>query len=230
MQCLSVSLRWSLAFTVLPCFCVHLAVAQSGTGDTESRRITMNSPWAKTLKPTDYGVSRIEDPSSCYGSNRDSSGGSFLPTSVRCKTPAVVSPSVQSQINSAPPLAFFGLVTVRWESAEPVLALHPVAIPDDFRGHYVISVSGLPPAVFSGLPNPGAIICVSKRKKAQADLARLSETRKVLLLGFPASALPIRVEDKTIDFMLDVRGIILRTHFVPREMMAKSGKLDLKIY
>jgi hypothetical protein len=137
--------------------------------DDEMHRMVNNSPWAKTTRAEAPGVDSIQSVGFC-GAPSASTNGTPLPTR---PTPGSCGARQDTGIVQASPrledakeaLAFYGQVTVRWESAEPILQVTRTLLPDQFINHYVISVTGLPAGILSNgsTPLPAAVLSARKR-------------------------------------------------------------------
>ena len=133
-------------------------------------------------------------------------------------------------------------VTIRWESAQPILDALGRPLPGDFENRYVISVSGLPPGVMDGRRRPKADPAMVEdgltpkarmieQLKASATLAARGKEPEqpglvapaprapaTYLFGFSKELLPLDGDDHEILFTLHTGLISLRAKFEPREM------------
>ena len=111
--------------------------------DEEKESITTNSPWARTVrsdKPDLNGVNSAQ-------------GDGWLPPPCEifvywCH----VAGREPGKGDAKPLLAFYGQVTVRWESAKPILQITGTHLPEEFRNYYVVAVTGLPPSSMEHQP------------------------------------------------------------------------------
>jgi len=133
--------------------------------------------------------------------------------------------------------------TVLWESAEPLLAaLHP-EFPEEFEGHYVITLSGIPwpPRNFRGEDDDRSEQDELDRLKAvtflkpergrslQPGLLKQPISSSVngsILFGFSKDLLDIGEDDKEVEFTTRLGKSLIQVRFLPREMHYR-GKLAL---
>jgi hypothetical protein len=188
------------------------------SGD-ESRQLISNSPWAKTTRTEEPGVDSIAPVSSYYDC------GALV-----ARRPPVCGLSRQTPVIESPPtpdakttIVFYGEVIVRWESAAPILQITRISLPDEFRDHYVIGVTGLPASLFSNTSTlttqAGAQLIVRKRPPHQADFIALTSDKRTLLFAFPKASVSVKSTDKAIGFNMSLKGIVIKTQFDPREMV-----------
>lgn len=140
--------------------------------DDEKLAIVGNSPWAKVTHADAPGVSI-----------RHLDGFAPVPGAPKHPKTVVVQPSPQPE-SAKEALAFYGPVTVRWESAEPILQVTRTLLPDQFKNHYVISVTGLPAGILSNgsTPLPAAVLSARKGPPLAVTHGFLP-TRSVALLS-----------------------------------------------
>jgi hypothetical protein len=199
--------------------------------DDEMHRMVNNSPWAKTTRAEAPGVESIQPVAGC-GAPAASTSGAPLPTrtpspcGARQDTGAVHASPRPDDAKEA--LAFYGQVTVRWESAEPILQVTRTLLPDQFRNHHVISVTGLPAGILSNgsTPLPAAVLSARKRPPEQAEFVALISDKLTLLFGFPKRNPVIKASDKALSFSMDLSGIRIKARFDPKEMIYR-GQLAL---
>lgn len=122
-------------------------------------------------------------------------------------------------------------VTVRWESAQPILEALKTTLPEDLTDRYVISVSGLsiPPAERPGMPERlknSSFLQAKGKKPAQPGVVRYARDGAVLLFGFSKEFLSLTAADKDVQFSINNADFSLRARFEPREMMYR-GQLAL---
>jgi hypothetical protein len=146
-------------------------------------------------------------------------------------------------------------VTVRWESAQPIVDASGVPVAADFAGRYVLSVSGLPIGVMerprrgagaepiSADPREntpaarqrrmveqlqsGATLEAKGKEPEQPGMVRpVPRTPGTYLFGFSKELLPLSSNDKEIVFTLRTALMSVRTKFEPREMLYR-GQLAL---
>lgn len=130
-------------------------------------------------------------------------------------------------------------VTVRWESAKPMLGATKRILPPIFENSYAISVTGLPRAVLIvGLAGAGAASDPADRQKAsiQRLLAGTTLTAKgydprvaafvvqsndlaSLIFGFEKGASPFSLDDREIVFRMELDIASIQARFEPKEMI-----------
>jgi hypothetical protein len=192
--------------------------------DDEKHAMVANSPWAKVTHADAPGVSvrRLDKfaPVPCS----PSIPGSCAPNHPKT---VVVQASPRPE-DATQALAFYGPVTVRWESAEPILQVTRTSLPDQFRNHYVISVTGLPAGILSNgsTPLPGAVLSARKGPPQQAEFVALTSDKLTLLFAFPKRTPAIKASDKALSFRMDLSGIRIKARFDPKEMIYR-GQLAL---
>jgi hypothetical protein len=131
---------------------------------------------------------------------------------------------------------------VRWESARPILEAMKVPLPEAFEGRYVISVSGVPLMNVRSTRSSGEDEdATTSRRHEQDDLDRLKGltsleargrdplqagvvarqigTGSSFLFGFSRELLPLETRDTDFMFSTQLGGLIVRAHFVPKEML-----------
>jgi hypothetical protein len=128
--------------------------------------------------------------------------------------------------------AFHG--TVRWESALPIRDALKSPLPDTFDGHYVLAVAGIPlldnrdpdsrdtDTADDSLDNLKAMTSLQVKGKdyVQAGIVkRQVGTGNVLLFGFSKEMLPISKQDGEINFSAQMRRLIVKARFTPKEML-----------
>jgi hypothetical protein len=128
-------------------------------------------------------------------------------------------------------------VTVRWESAQPILDALRAPLAADFEGHYVVSVTNLPlpPVRRAGRGDEttpddtldriqnGATLQVKGKDPVEAGIARRSHIGSILF-GFLKDQLHLAPGDREIVFALNTRELTLKTKFDAKEMIYR-GKL-----
>ncbi len=142
--------------------------------------------------------------------------------------------------NAGPP------VTVRWESAPPVLDATRLTLPPAFRDSYAVSVTGLPPAVLmmgaragENLPDDPAArqragverllaattLTAKGREPQKAAFVVQSNDLTSLIFGFGKTQ-PFSLDDHELVFHMQLGGAAVHAKFEPKEMMW-NGKLAL---
>ena len=138
-------------------------------------------------------------------------------------------------------------VTIRWESARPILEATKEKLPADFSGHYVLAVAGLPlewgldrsgrgnrgaedPSVrLSDLVErlqAGATLGARGKDPEGAGIVRRAPSDEAWLFGFSRELLPLTRADKNIEFSLNSGPMEVKAKFEPAEMMYR-GQLAL---
>jgi hypothetical protein len=122
--------------------------------------------------------------------------------------------------------------TVRWESAQPLLDAVHTQFPQDFAGHYVIGVSGLP--VFEGRAFQTGDESMIERLKGAATLQAKGKpsyqaglvwrSKAGMWFGFAQEAMPLTPADRDVMFLLRANQLEVRATFEPKEMLY-LGKL-----
>jgi hypothetical protein len=193
--------------------------------DDEKHQILNNSPWAKTARAEAPGGDSIQPVGDFNCRSAPPSGSGTCgqkPTAI-----LHASPPPEAARES---LAFYGQVTVRWESAKPILEVTRMVLPDQFRNHYVISVTGLPVSVLSntsnGTPLPTAVLSMQRRPPEPAEFVALTSAKVALLFAFPKRNPVIAATDKTLSFTMNLSGIKIKTTFDPEKMVYR-GLLEL---
>ena len=187
--------------------------------DDEKHRMVNNSPWAKTTHAdAPVGAVRRMDGFKSVG---------CLDCAPKHPKTVMVQASPQRE-DSNGTLAFYGQVTVRWESANPILQVTQTALPNEFRNHYVISVTGMPVGVLSNAstPLPTAVLSARKGPPEKAEFVALTSDKRTLLFGFPERNPVIKASDKALTFRMDLSGIRIQARFDPKEMIYR-GQLAL---
>lgn len=195
----------------------------------EVQWLNTRSPWARRIraeappepaKPTaEFSGAPTPDSLSAAGKGINS-------------TPASIVRIPNRRTPNAGGIAFYGEVTVRWESAAPVAAVTKVPLPPEFAGHYVLSVTGLPTQLLSTIvpqgmrPFLGTNLSVKGRPPVAAEYVFLTEDRKTLGFAIPSDQLALTMENRTAMFTVICEGLMLRSTFDLRAMKYR-GRLDL---
>jgi hypothetical protein len=193
----------------------------------EIRRLTTDSPWAKKVRSeapsggTQHApvaaVRSVSTDEAIRTHTTPRVGGTILPTPEKSGTGG---------------LAFYGEAVVRWESAEPIALANKLPFPDEFAGHYALSISGLPQqlvtAMISGGLNGfvGTNLTVQGRTPVIADFVLLTTDKRFLVFAIPKNAAEVRASDKTATFTMTCKGFTLKARFEPKEMTFR-GRLAL---
>lgn len=136
-------------------------------------------------------------------------------------------------------------VTVRWESAQPILDATNEKLPAEFNGHYVLAVEGLP--LDWGFDRPGrgkrttedvrlselieslrsgATLSARGKDPEGAGIVRRAPLDESWLIGFSRELLPLTSADKNVEFKLNSGPMLIKAKFEPAEMMYR-GRLAL---
>lgn len=121
---------------------------------------------------------------------------------------------------------------VTWASAAPILAATKTPLPDAFRDHFTLSVSGLLPG--SSLTSPDRLDDLKQfttlkpktRALAQAGVVEWQAASKTLLFGFSRDILEFSKTDPVADFETKIGRLGLKVRFEPKEMIYR-GQLAL---
>lgn len=134
-------------------------------------------------------------------------------------------------------------VTIRWESAQPILEATREKLPAEFKGHYVLAVAGLP--LEWGLDRPargsrnagdssvrvsdlverleaGATLAAKGKDPEGAGIVRRSPSDEAWLFGFSRELLPLTRADKDVEFLLNSGPMVVKAKFEPAEMMYRG--------
>lgn len=68
-----------------------------------------------------------------------------------------------------------------------------------------------------------ATLALPKNNRLPAEFVALTDDKRTLLFAFPASVRPFQIHDKAITFEMQFSGIILKTPFEPKKMMAHGS-------
>src|SRR5207248_5818662 len=103
-------------------------------------------------------------------------------------------------------IAFYGEVTIRWESAPPLRAVNGLQMEGRFAKHHVLSVTGLPPqmieAEHTGVPGifAGTTLVAGNRDPVHPDYVTFADGKRRLVFSFPSDRLKITHDTKAIVF------------------------------
>ena len=180
--------------------------------DDEKRAMVVDSPWAKVTRAEVPGVTM-----------RHTAGFKSVPGAAKHPKTVAVQSSPQPEPDDGA-LAFYGPVTVRWESAEPILQVTRTYLPDQFKNHYVISVTGLPSGILSNgsTPLPAAVLSARTGPPERAEFVALTGDKRTLLFAFPKRNPAIKARDKALSFRLDLSGIRIQAKFEPKRMIDRG--------
>jgi hypothetical protein len=190
--------------------------------DGDKVQIMTNSPWVKVVR----SVTPAPGPAGTWDGFPSSPGGDRDQGPPSRHSASFSAPAPKADLKS--PLAFYGPVTIRWETASPIRQLTDIVLPDAFENHYVISVKGLPASVLRphGPLLPNASLSARNRQPKAAEFVALTGDKLTVLLAFPVFDPPITASDKTIVFRMNLTGITLDAKFEPEKMICR-GRLDL---
>ncbi|MCU1233735.1 MAG: hypothetical protein JWP63_1702 [Candidatus Solibacter sp.] len=222
----------------------------------EIDRLITKSPWAKEVKAT-YAPG--ENPSSNGGGSPNggggyppNSGGGGYPGGGRSRggigIPGIGGLSIPGMGGGGRPRNGGGngrgqtspyQGTVRWESALPIQDAMKSDPPEEFGGHYVISVNGIP--LMGGARYQGEDDSASSRRQEEDDMDRLKglsllevkgknhvqagiAKRQVssgssFLIGFSKELLPLHTQDSEVIFTTQLGHLVLKAHFLLKEML-----------
>jgi hypothetical protein len=217
----------------------------SAWSNDEIEQLTTRSPWAKEInaefmRDADYTTGGADGPQIGTGgvisAPRSQSGGSFEMGGGDAR-------ASRGGARREP-------VTVRWESAQPILDALVVPLKSELKGRYAISVSNLPAGVMEsrrvqssgkleedsapaalqrrmieGLKG-GATLEVRGKEPEQAGVVTSGPVAGTYLFGFSKEFLTIGPNDKDILFTLQTGLMTVKAKFQPKEMMYR-GKLAL---
>jgi hypothetical protein len=197
--------------------------------EEEKRLIITNSPWARTVrskgliagsKVSPVAAARAGSPCPVPGA----AGASpvIIAQSAACNDGTNENAGVADSKQS---LAFYGQVTVRWESAAPMRLITGIRLPDEFRDHYVISVIGLPTPLLNEMPVATLSSSSNKHRHISAQFVRLMD-KQALFFAFSHRSLPIKTGDIAIGFTMHLSGITVTAQFNPKDMTYR-GQLAL---
>jgi len=214
--------------------------------EKDIERIMTKSPWAKKA-PVDSGrgVAAFSGPATPKGDPLPSAGNTKGPQGGGGQMEDGPGPGGGGGTSQPEAL-------VRWESALPILVAQKRQLPEAFKGHYAISITGF--RLAGGAPPPGGGATGKQgggfnpeamRAAQQSALEKAKETTKLerkgkdpihpsiisqnglsLVLLFPHGTQPIELEDKEVTLTLQVGLPLLKTKFNLKEM-AFQGKLEL---
>jgi hypothetical protein len=217
----------------------------SAWSDSEIELLTTRSPWAKEtnaefMQDADYTTGGADGPQVGPGgvisAPRGQSGGSF---------------EMGGEGRNSRGGARREPVTVRWESAQPILDALGIPLKKELKDRYVVSVSNLPIGIMqsrrhaensAGLEedrSPAAIqsrmieelkgaatLEVRGKEPEQAGVVTTAPAPGTYLFGFSKELLPIGPNDKEILFTLQTGLMTVKAKFQPKDMMYR-GKLAL---
>jgi hypothetical protein len=155
--------------------------------------------------------------------------GTALPRTPRISTTPIedtVAPE-ESKPGSNAPVAFYGQVTVTWESAAPIRLARREPLGPEFAQHYAIRVTGLPPQTFmndSGktpaifrLLTATFLDARAGRRELPDYVLRIPE-QKALVFAFPTAGLRLSRADRVVSFTMNLNEMSIKVRFDPRQM------------
>lgn len=132
---------------------------------------------------------------------------------------------------------------IRWETAQPVREADKSKLPDSFKDHYVISISGIPlmnggrrSAGYGGDDSQSSqqdqfdrlkqFTTLQPKGKAIAQPGVVEQQGGTYLFGFSKDSLQLSADDKEFDFASRLGSLIVKTKFIAKEMKYR-GKLAI---
>lgn len=116
--------------------------------------------------------------------------------------------------------------TVRWESAKPILEAMKAPLPDQFAGHYVISVNGFPllgreqeDDQWENLKQLTSLQPKGKELAQAGVVHRQVSAGSSFLFGFSREFLGLGVEDKDVVFSSRFGQLTVKAKFELKEML-----------
>lgn len=210
--------------------------------DREIEQLTTHSPWAKEvngdfMSDADYTTNGAEGPQIGRGGQIERPGADS---------------SGQFQMGGDhPQMKHREPVTVRWESAQPIIDAGGTPLSPEFASRWVIGVTGLPVGIMErrGRGNPanarddnspltlrrrmiealsvGATLEARGKEPAGAGIVRAApRTADTYLFGFSKDLLPLTAADREVVFILRTGLMEVKAKFELREMIYR-GKLAL---
>jgi hypothetical protein len=195
--------------------------------EEEKYRVLHSSPWATTARAeaprgVDRGPTLVPATPVGEQTGPPSKGGGRVMT-----LPSLDATPPVEDANSRESLAFYGQVTIRWESAIPILQITRSVLPVEFLNHYVISVTGLPAGVLSiGWHLASAALAARGHSFERAEFVGLAGDKLALLFAFQKLRPPIKESDRTLSFVMNLSGIKVKATFQPKGMTYR-GQLEL---
>jgi hypothetical protein len=136
-----------------------------------------------------------------------------------------------SHPGSTAPVAFYGEVTVTWESSAPIRLARREPLGPEFDRHYAIRVTGLPTQTFMNSAGrtplifrllTGAVLERRFGKRESSDyVARIPE-KKSLLFAFRTEHFPLRQSDSHVYFALNLNEMTVKVRFDLRLMVYRG--------
>jgi hypothetical protein len=115
------------------------------------------------------------------------------------------------------------VVTVVWESAQPLIDALKTAFPRDFANHYVIGVNELPRTQGNRKVNLESMTAhLQIRGKSSIDSGGFLPTRSVTMFRFAKELLPLSVTDKEALFVLETNEYSITARFDLKDMMYRG--------
>jgi len=216
----------------------------------EIERLTSNSPWAKPvtaqIEAADHDAGYPTGSPQGYPPQGNPGGGTSSPR-IGLGIPGLGIPGIGGGYPGGAgrrggqnrPGAYPVRGTVLWESAEPVMEAFKPEFPEEFAGHYVITLSGIP---WSSPLAPGE----EDERSQQDQLDHLksvtflkpdrggsiqpgvvqqpisSSVNGSILFGFSKDVLHLDAGDKAIDFTTRLGRSPIQVRFVPKEMIYRG--------
>lgn len=172
------------------------------------------------------GSSSGPSPSGTSGTARPP--GSF-PRLPRINTDPIEDTTPSKKTSNAP-VAFYGDVTVTWESAAPIRLARREPLGQEFEHHYAVRVTGLPPQTF--MSDAGSAPAVFRLlvgtsierggKRERPDYVLRLPEKKSLIFAFPAPEFTLRRRDRYVSFVLNVNEMAIKVRFDLRLMVFRD--------
>jgi hypothetical protein len=121
---------------------------------------------------------------------------------------------------------------VVWESAQTILDARKKPLPDEFKNHYTLSVTGIP---LPGVPDADLADQLRQFTSLHPDdqppvqpgiVQKIEGSANAVLLGFSKDVVELSVVDKAIDFSTMVGHLSVKARFETKGMLYK-GQLAL---
>jgi hypothetical protein len=198
------------------------AKPESDWSAAEVAQLTTSSPWAIAgrVQMAPAPLSQRSDPTNATFRGRTATFGPN-PDAVVMTGPA------SSARNSSAPVAFYGQVTVSWESAAPIRLARKSTLPEEFNDCYAIRITGLPAQTF--MPETGRIpviirlltgttLATSSKKHEQAYYVLRLPDEKSLIFAFLRHDFPLISSTGFVWFTMNLNEMKVRVRFDLRSM------------
>ena len=129
---------------------------------------------------------------------------------------------VSSRRNSSAPVAFYGQVTVTWESAAPIRLARREPLGEEFNYRYALRITGLPAQTY--MPETGNIPVVirlltgttletASKKHEQSNYVLRVPEKKSLIFAFVRQGFPINGSTGFVWFSMNLNEMTVRVRF-----------------